>query len=124
MQLLVADDNEINLRVACAHLKALGIPAESIKTAVNGREATELCYIEDFDLVFMDIQMPEVDGVEATREILKNTKIKPTIVALTANTSESSAEEFLEVGMQMVIHKPVNKSAFIRALKLANIVLS
>jgi len=121
MHLLVADDNEINLRVACAHLKALGVPAESIKTAVNGREATELCNQQDFDLVFMDIQMPEVDGIEATRQILKNSPGKPTIVALTANTSMDAEEEFLAAGMQMVIHKPVNKSAFIRALKLAKI---
>jgi len=129
MRLLVADDNDINLRVACAHLKALGIPPESIKTAVNGREATELCRQLDFDLVFMDIQMPEVDGIEATRQILKEQKRKgrpdkTTIVALTANTSMNAKRDFLAAGMQMVIHKPVNKSAFIRALKLAQIDLA
>ena len=64
MFLLVADDNEINLRVACAHLKALGVPADSIKTAANGREAADLCKLQNFDVVFMDIQMPEVDGIE------------------------------------------------------------
>lgn len=121
MHLLVADDNEINLRVACAHLKSLGVPADSIKTAVNGREAADLCKQQYFDLVFMDIQMPEVDGIEATRQILKNCSDKPTIVALTANTSSEAEKEFLAAGMQMVLHKPVNKSAFIQALKLANI---
>lgn len=119
MNLLVADDNEINLRVACAYLKSLGIPPESIRTASNGREATELCSQEAFDLIFMDIQMPEVDGVQATRQILQDCTDKPTIVALTANTSEEAEKLYHEAGMKMVLHKPVNKSAFVRALKLA-----
>ncbi|WP_444997924.1 response regulator [Aliikangiella sp. IMCC44359] len=119
MHLLVADDNEINLRVACAYLKALGIPQDSIKTAVNGREATELCISQNFDLVFMDIQMPEVDGLEAAKDILENHTHKPAIVALTANTSQEAEQEFIAAGMRMVIHKPVNKSAFRCALKLA-----
>ncbi|MCW8875938.1 MAG: response regulator [Kangiellaceae bacterium] len=119
MHLLVADDNEINLRVACAYLKALGIPPESIHTASNGREATELCNERDFDLIFMDIQMPEVDGIEATRQILENKETKPAIVALTANTSEEAEREYRAAGMKMVLHKPVNKSAFMSALKLA-----
>lgn len=118
MYLLVADDNEINLRVACAYLKALGVPQDSILTACNGREATELCEQHDFDLIFMDIQMPEVDGIEAAKTILANNRVKPAIVALTANTSESAEKEYRDAGMQMVLHKPVNKSAFINALKL------
>ena len=124
MYLLVADDNEINLRVACAHLKALGVPADSIRTAVNGKEAAELCKLQKFDLVFMDIQMPEIDGIEATRKILEECTEKPTIVALTANTSSEAELEFFNAGMKMVIHKPVNKAAVVRALKLADISLS
>ncbi len=124
MYLLVADDNEINLRVACAHLKAIGVPADSIKTAINGKEATDLCSQQKFDLVFMDIQMPEVDGIEATRQILKECTEKPTIVALTANTSSEAESEFLKAGMKMVLHKPVNKAAFVSALKLANLSFS
>lgn len=119
MLLLVADDNEINLKVACAYLKSLGIPAESIHTAANGREATELCTQTQFDLIFMDIQMPEVDGVQAAKEILENHLHKPKIVALTANTSQEAEAEYRAIGMQMVLHKPVNKSAFKDALKLA-----
>lgn len=118
MHLLVADDNEINLQVACAHLRALGIPANSIKTAINGREAAELCSQQDFDLVFMDIQMPEVDGIEATRRILQDNHAKPTIVALTANSSSEDEKEYREAGMQMVLQKPVNRSAFLKALEL------
>ncbi|WP_196140545.1 response regulator [Aliikangiella sp. G2MR2-5] len=122
MHLLVADDNEINLRVACAYLKALGISPEAIHTASNGREAAEMCQRLQFDLVFMDIQMPEVDGIQAAKEILsENGKPKPTIVALTANTSEEAEREYRAAGMKMVLHKPVNKSAFMDALKLAQV---
>ncbi len=121
MFLLVADDNEINLKVACAHLKALGVPADAIKTAANGREAADLCKEQNFDVVFMDIQMPEVDGIEATKLILASSHIKPTIIAVTANASVEAEKDYFSAGMKMVIHKPVNKSAFISALKLANV---
>lgn len=126
MYLLVADDNEINLRVACAYLKALGVPADAIKTAANGREAAELCLEHDFDLILMDIQMPELDGIEATRRILKDNLSKPVpvIIALTANTSVEAEREYLDAGMQMVLHKPVNKLAFQQALKFAGNYLS
>ena len=63
--------------------------------------------------------MPEVDGIEATRQILSNDSNKPAIVALTANTSVEAEKVYREAGMQMVLHKPVNKSAFVEALKLA-----
>jgi CheY-like chemotaxis protein len=118
MNLLVADDNEINLKVACAYLKAVGIPAKAIKTAANGIEAKTLCSKNHFDMVFMDIQMPELDGLEATRQILKDSHCKPKIIALTANVSDVSEQECLCAGMEMVIHKPVKKSSFIKALKL------
>lgn len=119
MLLLVADDNKINLKVACAYLRSLGIPEESIQTAANGREATELCRKTEFNLIFMDIQMPEVDGIQAAKEILENHPHKPPIVALTANTSQEAEAKYRAVGMKMVLHKPVTKSAFEDALKLA-----
>jgi len=120
MHLLVADDNEINLRVACAYLKSIGVPESAIATAANGQEAIDLCLVHQFDLVFMDIQMPKVDGVAAAKEILQNHDHKPAIVALTANMSPDSEREYLDIGMQMVIHKPVSKTAFLEALQLAH----
>ena len=118
MHLLVADDNEINLKVACAYLKALGIPPQAIEVARNGREAIDICEQKDIDLVFMDIQMPVLDGLQAAREILQNHQSKPTIVALTANTVDEANQECLDAGMRMVIHKPVTKVAFQEALQL------
>ncbi len=119
MRLLVADDNEINRDLACAYLESLGVPAESIQTAVNGREATELCDKECFDLVFMDIQMPELDGIEATRQILSVKPNQPAIVAFTANTSDKEIKKYYEAGMKMVLSKPIIKQEFEEALKLA-----
>ncbi len=119
MHLLVADDNDVNLKVACAYLKALGVPSDSIQTASNGLEATQMCDQYKFDLVFMDIQMPIIDGVEATQQILSTSQNKPKIVALTANACEKSEKNYLAAGMEMVIYKPVNKTDFEDALKLA-----
>ncbi len=118
MLLLIVDDNEINLRVACAYLKALGVPPESIFTACDGKQAVESCEKNQFNMIFMDIQMPEVDGVEAAKMILANDEHQPVIIALTANTSEEAEAEYREAGMQMILHKPVNKSAFKGALSL------
>lgn len=119
MNLLVVDDNKINLMVACAHLNSLGIPNSSIKTAKNGREAAEMCKQESFDLVFMDIEMPEVNGVEATRMILSSNNTPPKIVALTANSAEKEILEYRAAGMEMVLNKPIKKHEIIQALKLA-----
>lgn len=118
MQVLVVDDNEINLRVACAYLKALGLSTESIFTANNGKEAINAAEKNKFDLIFMDIQMPEMDGVEAAKSILEDKENQPMIVALTANTSPEAQSEYRRSGMEMVLHKPVNKSAFKSALML------
>jgi len=119
MHLLVADDNEINLRVACAYLKALGVEENCISVARNGAEAIDKCRSARFDLIFMDIQMPEVDGVEATRRILKEHVDKPPlVVALTANVSDKCEQEYLSAGMKKVLHKPLSKQAMQNALQL------
>ncbi|TQV75525.1 response regulator [Aliikangiella marina] len=120
MLVLVADDNDINVKVASAFLKSLGVPKESVVTAQNGEEAIEKCQKHKIDLIFMDIQMPVLDGLQATREILKGEGHKPVIVALTANATDGVEKKYLEMGMKMVIPKPVTKPAFQKALELIN----
>ncbi|MDH5434802.1 MAG: response regulator [Gammaproteobacteria bacterium] len=120
MNYLVADDNDVNLQIACAQLRALGCPQSSIKTAKNGVEATKICESEAVDLVFMDIDMPELDGVEATRKILNKIPNHPLIVALTSNTSDEEAKTYFSAGMKMVLHKPARRIDFINALHLIN----
>lgn len=118
MLVLVADDNEINVKVASAFLKSLGVPKDSVITALNGEQAIEQCEKHKVDLVFMDIQMPVVDGLQATTEILAGDGHKPVIVALTANATAGVEQDYLDLGMKMVIPKPVTKPAFQLALEL------
>jgi len=106
-KVLVTDDNEFNLRVAGGFLKLIDIEAH---TADSGFKAIELIKQNDYDIVFMDHMMPEMDGVETVREIRnlggKYAELK--IVALTANAVGNAREMFLENGFSDFISKPVN----------------
>lgn len=122
MQVLVADDNEINLKIACAYLKALDIKQESIYTATDGKQAVDLCCENYIDLVFMDIQMPTMDGLSATKAIREFSKkypeYQPVVVILTANKNLYSDEQLNDMDIKLVITKPVSKAAFQQAIGL------
>jgi len=80
-----------------------------MKAVQNGKEAVELLKTEPFDIVFMDIMMPEMGGGEATKKIREIENIKqPIIVALTANASEKDRQEYLKLGMNDVLEKPIH----------------
>jgi len=105
--ILLVDDNEFNLKVACGLLKLYGIEA---KKALSGREAIDLVKENDFDIVFMDHMMPEMDGVEAAAEIRKlgeQYKSLP-IIALTANAVQGAKEMFLLNDFNDFISKPID----------------
>jgi CheY-like chemotaxis protein len=77
--------------------------------AANGLEVLEALERQDYDLIFMDIQMPEMDGIQATKElILKYGKDRPTIIAMTANAMEGDREKFMDAGMDDYVTKPIN----------------
>jgi CheY-like chemotaxis protein len=101
----VVDDNAVNLLVAVAMLKHFGLEAE---TATNGREALTAAEGKPFDLVLMDLEMPEMDGVEATRRIRSSLPParQPYIVGLSAHALSSYREESLQVGMNDYVTKP------------------
>ena len=108
LNVLVAEDNVINQRVARFNLERFG---HQVEIAENGVEAVRLFGENIYDLVFMDIQMPEMDGLEATQEIRKIEKERDThqqtpIVAMTANTMKGDKEKFLESGLNDYIGKP------------------
>jgi two-component system CheB/CheR fusion protein len=106
LKVLAIDDNEENLYIIDLFLKRLG----HIPTKVgSGKEALAKIQNEDFDIVLMDIQMPELDGYELTRRIraLKNSKSEVVIIALTANAMAGDAERCKEAGMNDYISKPV-----------------
>lgn len=104
LRILLAEDNAINQKVANRLFKKMGY---EIAVAQNGLEAVHMIGEGDFDLVFMDIQMPEMDGLEATREIIKRWGEKrPRIIALTANAMREDRENCFGAGMDGYLTKP------------------
>ncbi|WP_410497666.1 response regulator [Chitinibacter sp. S2-10] len=105
---LVAEDNPMNQRVVSAFLRKLGC---SVAIANSGKEAVELVQRECFDLVLMDWQMPEMDGIEATRLLRSQPQFANLpIIALTANAYESSEQHCLAAGMDGFLAKPLELS--------------
>ena len=106
LNILLAEDNPINQKVALSMLKHLGYRAD---IAVNGLDVLAALERKQYDVVLMDIQMPDMDGLDATRFIREQTKLEkqPCIVAMTAYALEGDREEFLNAGMNDYISKPI-----------------
>lgn len=104
IRILMAEDNAVNQKVILQMLKKLGYRAD---VAADGIEALKALEIRPYDLVLMDIQMPEMDGIEATKDIRQRWPNGPMIVALTAYALEGDRERCLEAGMDGYIAKPV-----------------
>ena len=115
-RILVAEDNVVNQRVVLGLLAKLGHRADAVR---NGVEAVRAVESGTYDLVFMDCQMPELDGFEATRRIrrLSGTCATVPIVALTANAMQGDRERCLEVGMNDYVAKPVDAGRLAAALQ-------
>jgi len=109
LNILVVDDNIVNRRVCVAQLQKLGV--WRISEAEGGSQAIAASQNQEFDLILMDVQMPEIDGLEATRRIrlsLSNSNTRqPRIVGLTANALGEERERCLEAGMDDKLSKPV-----------------
>ncbi|WP_412478468.1 response regulator [Azonexus sp. IMCC34839] len=105
-RILLAEDEPINREIATMMLDDVGFVVDS---AQNGREAVELADEHDYGLILMDMQMPEMDGLEATRHIRQRALHQRTpILAMTANAFSQDKERCLEAGMDDFITKPVN----------------
>jgi len=107
LRVLVAEDNPVNQRLAVRLLEKRG---HRVQVAVNGREALQALDRDEFDLVLMDVQMPEMDGVEATaaiREKEKGSGLHLPIIALTANAMKGDREKYLASGMDGYLAKPI-----------------
>jgi signal transduction histidine kinase/CheY-like chemotaxis protein/HPt (histidine-containing phosphotransfer) domain-containing protein len=111
-RILLAEDNEINTLLACTILEEAGF---SVRCAVNGVEALDAVEREAFDLVLMDVQMPEMDGLQATRAIrqLSGPSARTPIVAMTANAMRSDQDNCLAAGMDDFISKPIEPDSFL-----------
>lgn len=111
LKILVAEDNRINQRIAILTFKQLGV---SIDIASNGMEALEMYRKKQYDLILMDMQMPEMDGLEATSEIRsfeQQSKMshRAVIVALTGSEPTEKRDVCLEAGMNDYMEKPIQE---------------
>lgn len=121
LRILLAEDNPINQKVALAMLKHLGYKAD---VAINGKDLLKILERKSYDVILMDIQMPEMDGLEATKLIRRSLSSakQPRIIAMTAYTLQGDRERCLAAGMDGYISKPVKmeelKEALQRVVKL------
>ena len=113
LRILLAEDNAVNQKLALRLLKQMGYDAD---LATNGHEAIEAIGRKRYDVVLMDVQMPEMDGLEATREIVRRGKERPRIVAMTANAMQGDREACIAAGMDDYVTKPIRVDALVTAL--------
>ncbi|MCY7333034.1 MAG: response regulator, partial [Pseudanabaena sp. CAN_BIN31] len=114
LKILLVEDNKFNQMVAIAMFKRLGYQIDNV--ANNGLEALQAIENQSFDLVLMDVQMPEMDGLIATKIIRTKLMSQVKIVAMTANVSPEDRQVCLDAGMDDYISKPINMQKIINAL--------
>lgn len=112
-RILLAEDNKTNRLLIQKYLAEFEVELIEVE---NGLQAVEFCKTYNPDVVLMDMSMPELDGVEATRIIRSLPIHQPPIVALTANAFDSDKELCLEAGMDFFLSKPINKAHLLQAL--------
>ena len=117
IRILLAEDNLVNQKVGLKLLKKLGYKGD---VAANGLEAIEALKRQPYDLVLMDVHMPEMDGVEATRRIHQVWGAnRPVIIAMTANAMQGDREKYLADGMDGYVSKPVRLADLSEAIEEA-----
>ncbi|WP_207531976.1 response regulator [Desertivirga arenae] len=114
LSILLAEDNVINQKLATRILNKLGY---EVDLANNGVEAVAAVQNKSYDLILMDVQMPDMDGLEATRSIRSGSYVQPEVVAMTANAMPGDREACFDAGMNGYISKPINTSELMDVLK-------
>jgi CheY-like chemotaxis protein len=120
LHLLLAEDNTVNQKLALRLLERMGYRADVV---ANGLEVLEALQRQRYDVILMDVQMPEMDGLEATRAIVKRwpEEQRPRIIAMTANAMQGDREECLAAGMDDYLTKPIQVKALHEALERAGL---
>ena len=115
LRILLAEDNAVNQKLAMRLLQQMGYRAD---LAANGIEAVESVQRQAYDVVLMDVQMPELDGLDATRQIcsLMPNGGRPRIVAMTANAMQGDREMCMAAGMDDYLTKPIRVDRLVEAL--------
>jgi len=118
LRVLVAEDNDLNQQIISAILDAFGF---SHRVVENGLEAVQAVQDENFDLILMDVRMPEMSGPEATRLIrkLSGASADIPIVALTADVTEDHRQQYIEAGMNVVATKPIDRHELAASINAA-----
>jgi signal transduction histidine kinase/ActR/RegA family two-component response regulator len=114
LRILVAEDNAINQKLTMKVLAKLGYKAG---LAENGKEVLEMADLEQYDVILMDVQMPVMDGLEATRMLRLCLKKQPVIIAMTANAMEGDQDDCIQAGMDDYVSKPVEINALLARLE-------
>jgi CheY-like chemotaxis protein len=109
---LLAEDHEDNRQLIVMMLTKLGL---TVVEARNGEEAVQLAMAQDFDLILLDIQMPVMDGLQA-REMLSQIGVDAPIIALTANAMKHEVENYMTVGFDDYLAKPIKRAHFIETI--------
>ena len=114
LRILVAEDNATNQKLAQKVLGKLGYTSDIAK---HGKEVLEMVSNKNYDIILMDVQMPEMDGLEASRMIRMCLSIQPVIIAMTANTLQGDREACLQAGMDDYISKPIRLEELVDVLE-------
>ncbi len=118
LRILLAEDNKLNVLVAKEEL-ADAIPGVVVEVAANGQVAMEMLRTNDYDLILMDVQMPVMDGYEATRAIraMPSGKSRMPILAMTANVMQAEVQQCLDAGMNGFVPKPFKQEELVEAMR-------
>src|SRR6266487_3418288 len=114
LRILIAEDNIVNQKLATRMLNKLGYQPD---LAENGKEAIEMVGHEHYDIILMDVQMPEMDGLEATRMIRTCLEVQPVIIAVTANVMLGDRDDCMQAGMDDYISKPIELNELLAQLE-------
>jgi len=105
LRILLADDGPVNLKVGKCYLEKMGYRAGMVS---NGLEVIQALELQPYDVVFLDVQMPEMDAYEAARQICRRWQgQRPRLIAMTGNAMQGDREKCLEAGMDDYISKPI-----------------
>ena len=118
LRILLAEDNIVNQRLTTRVLNKFGY--KDIQIAQTGLEAIEKFNEKFYEVILMDVQMPEMDGLEATRLIRTKQYQQPVIISMTANAMQDDKEKCLAAGMDYYISKPINLEELVAALMKAS----
>ncbi|HWB26573.1 MAG TPA: two-component regulator propeller domain-containing protein [Chitinophagaceae bacterium] len=114
LQILIAEDNVINQRLMIHVLNKLGYAPH---LAEDGQQVLEKVVADNFDVIFMDVQMPEIDGLETTRIIRRQQQAQPVIIAMTANATKEDKQDCLSAGMDDYISKPIQLNKLVTMIE-------